>query len=238
MPRKVKHLSQDFQDGTFVEVVAYDVKPTDKYPEGYKYRFQYGTRDGTILRYDNSHGKHDRHFGDNREDIGFEGLEEHLELFFEEVEFLRRDGIITPHRRKPKMKTDKRETETETEKIEEETVLVLRSAPWEEFKETALREVREFERGERQPYHVRNFEDATEIQRILTPKRLELIRSIMENEPDSMSEVSEQLGRGLREIHDDLHLLEKYEVVELRKEGRAKKPVVPYDRIKIEVDLQ
>lgn len=138
------------------------------------------------------------------------------------------------------MKTEKsnRETGTKTEEIDEESVLVLRSAPWEEFKETALREVREFEQGERQPYHVRNFEDATEIQRILTPKRLELIRSIMENEPDSMSEVSEELGRGLREIHDDLHLLEEYEIVELRKEGRAKKPVVPYDRIKIEVDLQ
>lgn len=138
------------------------------------------------------------------------------------------------------MKTEKsnRETGTTTEETNEESVLVLRSAPWEEFKETALREVREFEKGERQPYHVRNFEDATEIQRILTPKRLELIRSIMENEPDSMSEVSEELGRGLREIHDDLHLLEEYKIVELRKEGRAKKPVVPYDRIKIEVDLQ
>jgi len=137
------------------------------------------------------------------------------------------------------MKTEKnnRETETGMEEINEESVLVLRSAPWEEFNETALREVREFEQGERQPYHVRNFEDATEIQRILTPKRLELIRSIMENEPSSMSEVSEKLDRGLREIHDDLHLLEEYDIVELRREGRAKKPVVPYDRIKIEVDL-
>ena len=100
MKRKVKHLRQEFQDGTFVEVVAYEVKPTNKYPEGYKYRFQYGTNEGTILRYDNSHGKHDRHFGDIREDVSFEGLGEHLENFFEEVEHLRRDGITTPEEAK------------------------------------------------------------------------------------------------------------------------------------------
>lgn len=100
MTRKVKHLRQEFQDGTFVEIVAYDVKPTNEYPEGYKYRFQYGTNEGTILRYDNSHGRHDRHFGGTREDASFEGLEEHLEMFFEEVERLRRDGITTPEEAK------------------------------------------------------------------------------------------------------------------------------------------
>jgi len=129
------------------------------------------------------------------------------------------------------------QTEKNPEEADEERVLVLKSSPWGEFKEEALREIREFERGGRQPYHVRNFENPAEIQRILTPKRLELIRSIMDDEPDSMQEVGENLDRGLREIHDDLHLLEGYGIVELRKEGRAKKPVIPYDRIKIEVEL-
>jgi len=100
MTRKIKHLRQEFQDGTFVEVVAYDVQSTNEYPEGYKYRFQYGTPQGTILRYDNSHGEHDRHFGDTREEVSFEGLEEHLETFFEEVEQLRRDGVTTPEEAK------------------------------------------------------------------------------------------------------------------------------------------
>jgi len=100
MKKKVKHLTQEFKDGTFVEVVAYEVQPTNKYPEGYKYRFQYGTNEGTILRYDNSHGKHDRHFGDTREYIEFEGLEEHLRMFFEEVERFRRDGITTQEKAK------------------------------------------------------------------------------------------------------------------------------------------
>jgi len=96
MTRKVKHLRQEFQDGTFVEVVAYEVQTSEQYPEEYKYRFRYGTSQETILRYDNSHGKHDRHFGGTREHTDFEGLEEHLETFFKEVENLRRDGITTP----------------------------------------------------------------------------------------------------------------------------------------------
>ncbi|MFB6299359.1 MAG: DUF6516 family protein [Halobacteriales archaeon] len=37
-----------------------------------KYRFHYGTTDGdTIVRYDNSHGVHERHVGDTTEDIAF-----------------------------------------------------------------------------------------------------------------------------------------------------------------------
>ncbi len=133
----------------------------------------------------------------------------------------------------------KKDTETGVEAIDEneERVLVLKSTPWEEFKENTLDEIRKFEQGDREPYHVRNFEDATEIQRILTPKRLELIRTVMEESPESMQELGEILDRGLREIHDDLHLLEEYDIVELRREGRAKKPIVPYDRIKIEVEL-
>jgi len=96
MPTKIKDIRTQFDDGSFVEVVAYDVPNSDEYPDGYKYRFQYGTTEGTVLRYDNSHGDHDRHFGNVDEKIRFDGLEEHLERFFGEVEGLREEGIVTP----------------------------------------------------------------------------------------------------------------------------------------------
>ena len=96
MTQPIKELRQEFKDGTFVEVVAYEVQSSEKHPEGYKYRFQYGTTHGTILRYDNSHGEHDRHFGKSCEQIAFDGLQEHLSLFFGEVEQLREEEVITP----------------------------------------------------------------------------------------------------------------------------------------------
>lgn len=96
MGKEIKSSKREFKDGSFVEVAAYEVPHSEQYPEGYKYRFQYGTRQGTILRYDNSHSEHDRHFGDSQEQIGFEGLEEHLRMFFEEVDELRAEGVITP----------------------------------------------------------------------------------------------------------------------------------------------
>jgi len=44
-------------DGTRVDAVAYAVEPSDEYPEGVKYSFQYcdPEADETLLRYDNGH---------------------------------------------------------------------------------------------------------------------------------------------------------------------------------------
>lgn len=119
--------------------------------------------------------------------------------------------------------------------------LLIQTKPWSSFKERMLADVRRGEpTGERlrgDVPRVLNFEDPTVIQRILTPKRLELIRSVMESPPESMRALAESLGRNPSEVHDDVHLLEEYGIVELEEAGRAKRPVVPYDEIKIEVEL-
>jgi predicted transcriptional regulator len=85
--------------------------------------------------------------------------------------------------------------------------------------------------------HVVAFADADELSKLLTERRMETIEVIMTEEPDSIRELARILDRGLREVHDDVHTLEEYGVVELRDEGRYKKPVVPYDDIDISVRL-
>ncbi|XGI83531.1 DUF6516 family protein [Halorutilales archaeon Cl-col2-1] len=81
----------EFPDG-FVEYRFTSVPKSDRFPRGVKYGFQY-VHDGTrILRYDNSHGVHERHYADlnDPEIIEWSGsVEEHLERFFEEVEEIR-----------------------------------------------------------------------------------------------------------------------------------------------------
>jgi hypothetical protein len=72
--------------GRLVHVRVMDVPASTKFPEGVKYRMHYGTLDGdTILRYDNSHGIHERHADDQVEQIAFPGLEELHARFRREV---------------------------------------------------------------------------------------------------------------------------------------------------------
>jgi len=78
----------------FVEYRFTSVPESDKFDEGVKYAFQY-VHDGTeVLRYDNSHGVHDRHHIDldERETVEWSGsVEEHLRRFLDEVDEMRQN---------------------------------------------------------------------------------------------------------------------------------------------------
>lgn len=78
---------RETDDGRILRVRALEVPESEKFPEGVKYRFHYGTTSGeTILRYDNSHGVHERHTRDNLEEIPFPGLPALYRRFQDEIE--------------------------------------------------------------------------------------------------------------------------------------------------------
>ena len=74
----------------YAEVKAWVVPSSDRYPEGIKYRFQYGTHEGeTIIRYDNfpdhpDAGHHHKHSNEGVDDIG--GLLAQYQRFKQEVQ--------------------------------------------------------------------------------------------------------------------------------------------------------
>jgi len=70
-------------DGDYViRVKIMRVPESEKFPEGVKYRLHFGTvNDETVVRYDNSHGVHERHEGDEVEHINFPGIEALVERF-------------------------------------------------------------------------------------------------------------------------------------------------------------
>lgn len=41
----------------------------------------------------------------------------------------------------------------------------------------------------------------------------------------------------MHDVHDDLHLLAEYDIIHFENNGRAKKPHVPYDTVRIEVEF-
>lgn len=73
-------------DNRVLRVKLMRVPESEKFPEGVKYRLHYGTMDNeTILRYDNSHGVHERHPPREGEEIEFPGLEALYERFLKEI---------------------------------------------------------------------------------------------------------------------------------------------------------
>lgn len=76
-----------YEGNRIIRRKAMSVPQSQKYPEGVKYRFHYGTLDGeTLLRYDNSHSVHEKHEGENTEEIDYPGLAELYRRFINEVE--------------------------------------------------------------------------------------------------------------------------------------------------------
>ena len=122
------------------------------------------------------------------------------------------------------------------EDVEYPSTLRITSKPFEEHKECTLDRAERWERGEEVP-HVVNFQDASRLQRVLTPRRLDLVRSLMDEPAESIRALADRLDRDVRQVHDDLGILSEYRIVHFHEEGSAKKPHVPYETVKIEVEL-
>jgi hypothetical protein len=92
MPLDEAHIVEDtdrrFADGFVLRVRVLAVPESKKFPDGIKYRLHYGTDTGkTVLRYDNSHGFHERHTTEGRdEDYEFPGYDVIQARFWNEVE--------------------------------------------------------------------------------------------------------------------------------------------------------
>lgn len=76
------------------------------------------------------------------------------------------------------------------------------------------------------PDDVLVFLDPESVVDIFTKKRLQLIRLIKENNPKSVQELADVAKRQKQAVDRDLKLLEKYEIIELKKLGRVAVPIV------------
>jgi len=68
----------------------------------------------------------------------------------------------------------------------------------------------------------------------VTPKRVELINYLNKNEPGSINELAEGVGRDYKNVYDDIRSLNENGIVELIKEGKSRKPVVNLDKLVID----
>jgi predicted transcriptional regulator len=94
------------------------------------------------------------------------------------------------------------------------------------------------EKSGEQPDAVVSFETAEGIRRLLTDRRLELLRSLMAEPAASISQLAERLDRGYSVVHEDVEVLAEYGLVEFRRDGQSKQPFVPYETIKFDVTIR
>lgn len=74
--------------------------------------------------------------------------------------------------------------------------------------------------------------------RILTPKRLELLKILKEKgeEIESITRLAEEVNRSLESVSRDLKILRNYGFIELSRNGKAKRPLLIKDIILIPID--
>ena len=122
------------------------------------------------------------------------------------------------------------------DEVEYPSTLRITSLPAEQAQAAAIERAEQWEDGEEVP-HVVNFQDRARLRQLLTDRRMELLEAVMEQPPESIRALADRLDRDVHDVHDDLHLLAEYDVIHFEENGRAKKPYVPYDTVRIEVEF-
>ena len=86
--------------------------------------------------------------------------------------------------------------------------------------------------------HRLSFETTDQLAQVFTPRAIDLLPAIAQNEPASIREAARLVDRDIKQVAKNLERLEEYGVVEFVHEGRAKRPLVPYDEIDIRLSLR
>lgn len=116
------------------------------------------------------------------------------------------------------------------------SILRITSNSEEAHRKDALDRLDRWEAGEEVP-HVVNFQNPSDLRALLTDRRVELLRSIMTERPDSIRQLADRLDRDVKTVHDDLQILADYDIVHFEQAGRAKRPFVPYDTIEVSLEI-
>jgi len=96
------------------------------------------------------------------------------------------------------------------------------------------------QRGEKIEYQYKlSFPNLETLRKTLTPKRIALLRTIRKQHPQSLYELAKCTGRDIKNIKEDITLLENNHLIEL-KSGNQRNALIPslkYETLRIEIAL-
>jgi predicted transcriptional regulator len=117
-------------------------------------------------------------------------------------------------------------------------VLRVTVESFDEMREDTLNAVDAATEGESPPAVV-SFATVGELRKILTDRRIELLRRLIDIQgaAESITALAEDLDRDYRTVHDDVTLLADYGLLFLIDAGQSRRPYLPYDRIHLDVEF-
>ncbi len=96
------------------------------------------------------------------------------------------------------------------------------------------------QRGEKTEYPYKlSFPNIETLRKILTPKRIALLRTIRNRHPQSVYELAKCTGRDIKNVKEDIDLLENNHLIELKPgtQRNALIPVLRCDKLQVEIEL-
>lgn len=117
-------------------------------------------------------------------------------------------------------------------------VLRVTVETFDRMREETIEAIEAVDEGDPPPAVV-SFATVGELRKILTDRRIELLRELrdIDGAAESISALAEDLDRDYRTVHDDVTLLEEYGLLFVADEGQSKRPCLPYKRIHLDVEL-
>jgi len=129
------------------------------------------------------------------------------------------------------------EQEPDTDRPETERVLEIHVQDFDSFATESVAALDEAVTTRDSTPSVLAFETPRQALRLLSDARFGLLETIRTETPESIRELARLVDRDVSIVHKDLELLAEHGIVELRSEGRNKRPIVAYEEIHIDVDL-
>lgn len=129
---------------------------------------------------------------------------------------------------------------TERKKEERSKTVVVRIESDEDWFDGVRETMRKLDEGRSEDVERKNrvsLPSEERLNEVLSPKRVELVRAVRREEPSSMRELARVVERDIRQVSDDVNELASLGLIELVEEGRAKRPVVPYDEIDVRIPV-
>lgn len=82
-----------------------------------------------------------------------------------------------------------------------------------------------------------SFESIKAVKKALTIKRIQLLRVIKHKHPKSLRELSRMLRRDIKNVSEDIRILQQVGLVSIEKKGKSFMPQVRFDEIDLRVAL-
>ena len=81
------------------------------------------------------------------------------------------------------------------------------------------------------------FESVQSLAQVLSTQNQALLSTIIERKPASIKELAKYSGREVSNLSRTLHTMERYGIVELRKEDRSKRPIVKARKFRVDLAI-